>query len=217
MIEVWKDVVGYEGRYQVSNLGEVRSLPIKSVFKDGQVHYLKGMILKQTFTSTGYKKVELKKDGISKSFKVHRLVAMAFIVNTYEKPFINHKDGNRINNIVDNLEWCTQKENMKHACDTGLRNCIKNRVDHNSVIKDYLNHSSSYVTNKYGISKTVLYGILKEHKIDTHSHVKYDVDLNAMREDILNGMRNVDIAKKYKCSRSLVNTRKCQMRKEGLI
>ena len=75
VIEIWKDVSGYEGLYQVSNLGKVRSLPLVKKFSDGSVHYLRGVILKQSNTTTGYKKVELSKNGFKKSIKVHRLVA----------------------------------------------------------------------------------------------------------------------------------------------
>ena len=217
VIEIWKDVSGYEGLYQVSNLGKVRSLPLVKTFSDGSVHYLRGVILKQSNTTTGYKKVELSKNGFKKSIKVHRLVAQAFLVNTYNKPHINNKDGNPINNVVDNLEWVTQKENVQHAYDNGLRKCKKNSLDHNKIIKDYLNHNVSYVTKNYNIPRHMVYAVLKEHKIKPHGGVRYNVTKDEIQSEILKGVSNKEIADKYGCSRDLVATRKYQMKKEGLL
>ena len=99
--EFWKDVIGYEGLYQVSNLGR-----IKSVRND--------KIRLNDFSSNKYLRISLWKNGSGKKFQVHRLVAQAFIPNPENKPFINHKDGNKQNNHVENLEWCTSSENQKH-------------------------------------------------------------------------------------------------------
>ena len=113
MSEVWKDITGYEGLYQVSNLGFVRSLHPHSckivnptILKGDDVH--------------GYPRVELHRRRTKTKHLVHRLVAVAFIPNPDNKPEVNHKDGKKDNNCVDNLEWCTRKENMKHAYDNGL-------------------------------------------------------------------------------------------------
>lgn len=106
--EQFKDVKGYEGLYEVSNRGRVFS------------HYGKGKILSDCKTSSGYKLVNLVKNGIKKDFNVHRLVANAFIDNPLGKGYVNHIDGNKTNNLVDNLEWVTNKENMQHAIRTGL-------------------------------------------------------------------------------------------------
>lgn len=104
---VWIPIKNYEGLYEISNAGEVKSLR-------------SGNLLKQSKTTTGYKKVELYKGGRKRSMKVHRLVGIAFLPNEGNKPIINHIDGNPINNNVNNLEWCDQKYNMQHAYDTGL-------------------------------------------------------------------------------------------------
>src|SRR5690625_7858572 len=119
VLENWKPVVGYEGIYEVSSLGRVRSKDRK--VWNGRVYYdKKGRILKQSKTTTGYWKVELYKNRKKKSKKVHRLVAKSFIPRVKGKELINHKDGDPLNNKVSNLEWCNQSENMKHAYEIGL-------------------------------------------------------------------------------------------------
>lgn len=92
-----------------------------------------------------------------------------------------------------------------------------NNVNHTNVIKDYLNNNATYVTEKYDISKTVLLDILKKHDIERHRNVKYCITKDDLIEDFKSGMSNIDIARKYKCSKDLIATRKYQMRKEGLI
>ena len=117
-MEIWKQVDGYEGMYEVSNYGEVKSV---SRYTTGNRHRkLKEKMLKKHENSFGYWLVALCKNGKAKDFRVHRLVAEAFIPKVFGKPFINHKDGNPKNNNVDNFEWCTQKENIQHAYKTGL-------------------------------------------------------------------------------------------------
>lgn len=107
MIEIWKDVVGFEGKYIISNLGNVATLDWRGTNKSKQ--------LKKTKNSNGYYTVSLKDETGSKQHYVHRLVADAFIPKIDGKTFINHKDCNKKNNNADNLEWCTPKENIVHA------------------------------------------------------------------------------------------------------
>ena len=116
MTEVWKDIEGYEGLYQVSNLGRVKSLPKKT---KNQYSY-KEIMLKQNKDKDGYLIVNLTKNKKGKTYKVHRLVAFAFIPKIKNKEIINHKDGNKQNNSVDNLEWCTNRENIIHAFKNNL-------------------------------------------------------------------------------------------------
>jgi hypothetical protein len=111
--EIWKDIKHYEGFYQVSNLGNVRSVP-----RNGTVKYYK--ILKPNNVK-GYYQVTLQKKGKKKIYKVHRLVAKTFIKNTYNKREVNHIDGNKLNNVVTNLEWVTSSENQIHAFKMGLQ------------------------------------------------------------------------------------------------
>ena len=116
MKEIWKDVKGYEGLYQVSNLGNVKSLDRVVEHEKGNLtkRNLKGDILKIR-TIHGYAYITLSKDNKLKSYRVHRLVAQAFIPNPNNYPTVNHKDENRLNNRVDNLEWCTQKYNNDYS------------------------------------------------------------------------------------------------------
>jgi len=111
-MEIWKDIEGYNGKYQISNYGNVRSF---SKWKNGE-------LLKPALTTTGYYYVHLVKDGRKNtcSARVHRLVADAFIENPNELPEVNHIDGNKLNNRVDNLEWVSRQDNIRHAFEKGL-------------------------------------------------------------------------------------------------
>ena len=104
IMEIWKDVVGYEGLYQVSNMGRVKSL-----------NYGRERILKASDNGSGYLYVALCKKGKYKNFLVHRLVAMVFISNPENKPCIDHIDTNKRNNKVENLRWVTHEENMNNS------------------------------------------------------------------------------------------------------
>lgn len=121
--EIWKSVVGFEGFYEVSNFGRVKSLD--RVDKRGR--FQKGKIKTQINNGSGYMVVSLKKDGKQKMRSVHRLVADSFIPNPLHKPCVNHLDGDKSNNKVVNLVWCTYVENMKHAVETGLYKNVHGR------------------------------------------------------------------------------------------
>lgn len=114
MIEKWKNVKGYEGKYQVSNMGRVRSVTRKLPHKRLGSWVRKGVLLKQE-TMKGYLYTDTNHQGLKKKHAIHRLVALAFIPNIEEKPFVNHKDADKKNNRKENLEWVTAKENSKHA------------------------------------------------------------------------------------------------------
>lgn len=113
--EEWRAIPGYEGYYEVSSLGNVRSLDkeIKANLVNNEYVNRPGRILKQKEVK-GYKTVSLCVDYEATTWRVHRLVAMAFIPNPDSKPQVNHIDGNPSNNCVNNLEWCTAKENQWH-------------------------------------------------------------------------------------------------------
>ena len=115
MSEIWKDVVGYEGYYQVSNLGNVKSIERTIVCKDGTRKKLKERILKQVSNWRGYLVVELSTKDKGKIYSIHRLVAQAFIPNPENKPQVNHKDENKNNNCVENLEWCDNWVNSHYG------------------------------------------------------------------------------------------------------
>lgn len=119
MQEIWKDIKGFEGRYQVSNLGNIKSLPIKIKQKSngGGFHYqtLRGKILIPVPNSKGYLRVVLRTQEKREVWFVHRLVATHFVENPNNKPIVNHIDNVHTNNVANNLEWCTHQENLKHA------------------------------------------------------------------------------------------------------
>lgn len=117
-MELWKDIVDYEGHYQISNLGAVKALYREFICSDGTVRKYPERILKPDECCTSkikYQRVTLSKNHCTRRFQVHRLVATHFIANPKNKPFINHIDNNGLNNKVDNLEWVTHSENMIHA------------------------------------------------------------------------------------------------------
>lgn len=112
--EYWKPVVGYEGLYEVSNWGRVKS--VKRLVKSPRGYRtVCERILKPTKDSHGYLCVSLHKEGKMKFVKIHRLVAEAFLDNTDNLPCVNHKDENPLNNVVSNLEWCTYKYNNNYG------------------------------------------------------------------------------------------------------
>ena len=124
--EYWKPVVGYEGLYEVSNWGRVKSLKrlVKTHNKWGECYItINEKILKKRIDKYGYERVMLYKHGKSKLKQVHRLVAEVFIDNPDNLPCVNHKDENKLNNNVDNLEWCTHEYNINYG--TRTERCSK--------------------------------------------------------------------------------------------
>ena len=206
MEEVWKDIPEYENIYQVSNLGRVYSK-------------ITDKILRQTNTTTGYKKVELYKNKKRKSFKVHRLVMYSFI--GVKKDIVNHKDGNPLNNSLCNLEYCDYSYNMKHAYKNGLAKCNYIGLE-SEIIESYVKGIGiKKISKKFNIGMSTIRRILKEGKVEIRSiseaQNKYNIDLNILYELVLQGYNNKQIADILKCPKSLVATRKCQIKKGELI
>ncbi len=159
-VEVWKDIVGYEGIYKVSNFGRIKSL--EKVFwssKNNSFSTNKEFIRKLSNTRKGYLRIGLMKDLKQKPFLVHRLVAIAFIPNPENKPEVNHKDGIKTHNYKMNLEWNTTKENVIHSFEIGLSKRAKgesNKCSKLSFQKAYEIRNSSLknkeLANIYGVS-----------------------------------------------------------------
>lgn len=158
--ELWTIIDCYAKHYDISTFGRVKSI------KDG-----KEKILMPFFDKDGYLQIALSKNGIVKKFKIHRLVAQAFIANPDGKPQVNHIDGNKFNNHVSNLEWCTNRENNIHAVKTGLRKSQKGfgrkltdeqvkwcRSVHIPFDKEY---GSTALANRFGISQPGMNAVVR--------------------------------------------------------
>lgn len=115
MIEKFKPVQGYAGIYEISNLGRVKSLSRVIERNDGNTRVTEDRIILPFLTKCGYHQIVLCKDGVRKKHLIHRLVANAFIENPDKLPIINHKDENKLNNRVDNLEWCSAYYNLRYG------------------------------------------------------------------------------------------------------
>lgn len=118
MEEIWKDIKGYEGLYQASNLGRVRS------FRNSSRKKCEPYILSPGKINSGYLNVVLNKNGVRQTLKLHRLIAETFIPNPNNLSDVNHKDENKLNNCVDNLEWMSHKDNMNYGT---LKSRLKNK------------------------------------------------------------------------------------------
>jgi hypothetical protein len=113
--EKWVPVKGYEGFYEVSSEGRIKSVPHRVKSRGGKYRVSPGRVLKISLHRDGYIKAALCKRGIIKTFQVHRIVAEAFIANRSKAPQVNHKNGVKSDNRLENLEWCTRSENQQHA------------------------------------------------------------------------------------------------------
>jgi len=168
-MEIYKEIKGYDGIYQVSNLGNVKSLDHYCVNRLGTGKQT-GRVLKQQKSNKGYLRVTLSYNKKRFTTGVHRLVALEFIPNPENKPQVNHINGIKNDNRVDNLEWCTNSENQRHAVKNNLCNPNYAEKHHNSKLsnKEALNARALFkmgFTNKelasyYDISQSAMSNIL---------------------------------------------------------
>lgn len=166
--EIWKDIPDYEGFYQVSNKGRIKSLQYWNGhdFKKGEK--ILAVTAREVNKNPRYARsvVKLTKNGVKKDFKVHRIVAQVFLENPYNYQVVNHIDGNPLNNEVDNLEWCTQKHNMQQAFDND--NCCKtiNSIDRETMV-ELLNNGFTYddISQMLGIAKGTVFNYIKKFGI----------------------------------------------------
>ena len=149
MKEEWKDIEGYEGLYQVSSFGNIKKIAYTAKTKKG-IRYHKAKYIKQQLAKNGYYIVGLYKERKCKQYYVHRLVAKAFLEN--EKEMVNHIDGNKKNNMLSNLEWCTRQENEIHAWKIGLKEKIR------ETSKENLKIARLYLNNKIPVLQYTLDG-----------------------------------------------------------
>ena len=171
-MEEWKPVVGYEGLYEVSNKGNVRSIDREVNQSNGSIGHYKGKMLKGEYDKQGYKRYRLSKNSKSKKIFAHQLVAIAFIPNPYPEryKFVNHKDETHNNNCVENLEWCDAKYNnnygtFKQRLSEAKKKkiiCVTDGKKFNSV-----NEAAEF----YGINRRLISGVLSKSKKTTYGKV----------------------------------------------
>jgi len=141
-IEEWRDIPGYEGLYKISSIGRLKSVDrVSSIGKQ-----VKGIIRKLAYNKKGYLMTSLCKNGVSTTKTIHRMVAKAFIPNPNNLPQINHKNGIKTDNGVDNLEWCTNLENMQHAFSTGLKEGLTGENNGRAILSQ---EEVDYIKTKY--------------------------------------------------------------------
>jgi len=169
VMEIWKDIRGWEGFYQVSNLGNVKSferiIMLYNYRAKRKVPVLcRGRILKPGLNTQGYHFVVLQNLGNKKTYRVSRLVALHFIPNPQDKPQINHKDGEKLNNRSDNLEWVTPSENLQHAYDTGLRShLVGEKAPNNKITEENVLRIKGLKGIKKQTDIAKEYGISRQH------------------------------------------------------
>ena len=146
----------FDTKYAISNKGVL-------------INVKNGKKLKTSINKNGYLEVQLSTNGMRKSYRIHRLVALMFLNNEENKPYVNHKDGNKLNNSVDNLEWCTAKENDIHARNTGLK--LQNKpikaihIDTEySICFESLSECARYFSTNKGTIHRVLSGKRNKYK-----------------------------------------------------
>ena len=186
--EYWKDVVGYEGIYKVSNLSRLKTVSReKKVLRNAKEVNIQVVekLLTGQINSCGYKVFGLTKNNKYKVNSLHRIVALAFIPNPNNYDTVNHKDGNKLNNSIDNLEWCTQRENVIHAWRTGLSKPYQ-RIKGIKGVRGKLKKPIYDSPDKYHMAKKVI--CLKTGKI--YGSVKSaSVDINIRKETLARMLR----------------------------
>lgn len=147
--EIWEDIKNFEGIYQISNLGKVKSLSRKVKQSNGTVIATKTAILKSCKDGRGYYFVKTSVNAKKKIVKIHRQVALCFIPNPGNKPQVNHKDGDKNNNRITNLEWVTGKENVNHSVENGLHKSGEDVCNSKLTNKQVREIRSLYIRGSY--------------------------------------------------------------------
>lgn len=170
MKEIWKDIMieGFEDCYEISSLGVVKSKNKTMLYKGKYERNWTGRIRKQFNNHRGYPMVLLSKDGYKKTIPTHILLAKTFLDNPENKKEVNHKDGNKENNSISNLEWCTRQENMNHSINVlGKHHAGESHYNANLSVKIVLEMRRLFDTGKY--TKTEIgrmFNVGKDHAIN---------------------------------------------------
>lgn len=210
MEEIWKDVPGYEGYYQASNFGRIKSLEKIVKHNCGGPKKLNERILNGTISSFGYIRVDLSKEGKSRRFAVHRIIAETFLGKS--DLIVNHIDGVKTNNNIENLEYVTTQENTAHAVRIGL---IKNnsKINKKAIIKDYQNGCRlRFLEKKYNTSHHEIRKMLMDSGIEIESkgirRRRYRIDESELKQLIEKGLNNSEISRKLNVSRHSIRYRR---------
>jgi len=182
-MEQWKEIPGYEGCYECSESGQIRSIENRKfgLFGKSKIPHYKtygGNLRKQHWHDKTYYTIKLSKDNKTKTYSVHRLIALAFIPNPDSKPCINHIDGNPRNNCIDNLEWCTHSENNLHAYRTGL---LKSGEEHHyAKLNDFqvrvIRKTSDISQSEIGKIFNVTQGTISNIKLfNSRKYINYEI------------------------------------------
>jgi len=165
-MEKWKDIIGYENLYQISNFGRVKRLEKTIIDSKGRKYFYKENILAGDNSKSEYRKVVLTKNRKNRTFRIHRLVAQGFILNPKGKKEVNHLDGNKLNNRADNLEWATGEENSQHAARIGLIHQKGSKNNFSKLIESDVKRiysmarskllTQSEIAGKFNISRTTV-------------------------------------------------------------
>ena len=171
MTEIWKDIKGYEGFYQASTLGRILAKERQVFHSRGGMKTLSEKILSKSKANNGYSVVCLCKEGKVKQETVHRIIAKTFIPNPEDKPQVNHINGIKTDNRIENLEWATSHENNKHAFAIGIRSMTKGqscswakltRKQAMEIKYDFPDMPVKELAQKYNVSYGAIYGIIKK-------------------------------------------------------
>lgn len=192
MTEIWKDITNYEDNYQISNLGNVRSKDRTIYRVDGRKKTISGQPMKLSVDIHGYYKVNLRKNNKLNTARVHKLVANHFLKREMGKNIVNHKDGNKLNNYVDNLEFVTLSENTLHAIYTLKKDFTKTKLEKKQPIISIENNeiyrffeSISKAVKFYNISSRTIGRKLNNPKNDL-----YFIRFSDLNDDNINKIVN---------------------------
>lgn len=178
--EVWKQIKGLEGKYEISNLGRVKSVARIEIRKDGRKRPVKEKIRKSTVFNNGYYGVSTNR--LAGTFLIHRLIAEAFIPNPESKQTVNHKNGIKTDNRIENLEWATYGENNKHAYEKGLKKYTsKMRSNAKNLMTKNRKDSSKLVLNT---NTGIFYNSIKE------AAISIEMNCNTLQGKLLGRSKN---------------------------